>query len=162
MNEFVQDTFYDTRFGATREEVVQNFTAHGFSYDKAVSNEGILLFYPTDKLYFTFGNRNWQIINVQFYNNKFSAILFYDPQKEKFSAETKYKNILSEVKSKYKMTESAISDTTTYARNVGLGKNKCNITVEYKMYETVGHEKMYSAYLIYTNDSISSEPSNEL
>lgn len=38
-NEKVQNEFFDTPFGASKQEVIKNFAKHGFTYNKVLSTE---------------------------------------------------------------------------------------------------------------------------
>lgn len=42
MNESIQSTFFDTSFGATREEVISNFQKHGLTLVDGISDDNIL------------------------------------------------------------------------------------------------------------------------
>lgn len=163
MNESIQNTFFDTPFGASKEEVIKNFGNHGLHFSQEISNENPLFFCSANSEFFSFGNMSWSCINVFLNNNKFYQIDFYNPKKEKQSAISDYNGILSAISEKYKLTKEEPEDTTTYARSVGYGNNNSRVKVSCYKYETlVSHELWYTASLSYINDSIAEEPSDEL
>ena len=43
LNAKIQDTFFDTKFGASREEVIKNFAKHGFILNGVLTNITIAL-----------------------------------------------------------------------------------------------------------------------
>lgn len=48
MNEKIQNVFFDTPFGANREELIKNFEKHGFDVYKDLSTATDVSFFPVD------------------------------------------------------------------------------------------------------------------
>ena len=162
MNESIQTTFFDTSFGATKEEVVSYFKKHGLTIHKSFSDDNILRFTSTLGESFSFGNMSWSHINVYLKNNKFYGIEFCNFYKEKFSAESDYNSILSALKAKYKMAEEVPSDTLTYKIQKGVDEKGHVVQVDFLKGESVDHKTWYYSYLRYGDLNILNEPSDEL
>ena len=162
MNESIQTIFFDTSFGATKEEVISNFKKHGFALVSFVSNDNILRFSPINGMYFSFGNMSWEDMRVSLNNNKFCAIEFYNAYKEKFSAESDYNSILSALKAKYKMAEEELSDTLTYKIQRGIDGKGHVVIVYYQKAESFNNEIWFYSCLLYSDTNIEDEPSDEL
>lgn len=162
MNDSIQNTFFDTSFGATKEEVIANFKRHGLILHQNISDDNSLFFHSTKGKYYSFGNLSWEHLNVYLNNNKFYTIRFCNHYQNKFSAEEKYNSVLSAVKSKYKMAEVQPSDTITYKIQRGFDKKGHGILVWCEKGEDVNNNIFYYSNLLYTDTIIAKEPSAEL
>lgn len=153
-NAQVQNEFFDTQFGASKEEVINNFKKHGFTLEKRYSTDDGLVFNYTKSKYYTFGGMNWELLNVSISNGKFSGIDFYTPNKDKAAAMTSYKGLEEALSKKYKLTDVLPQDTTVYAKKRAYGKNGCISTVCCFRYEAVNKEIFYSAGLSYADTTL--------
>lgn len=163
-NETVQNVFFDTPFGASRDEVIKNFAKHGFTLNRSVSNDTWLAFDYNKSDYYSFGGMTWENLNVFLTNGKFSSIEFYNPKKDKAEALDAYNGIVKELSGKYKLTtiEPEPGDTTVYGKKNAYSKSGCRAWVKCYRYESIGNEIFYTATLGYINDSIANEVSDEL
>ncbi len=162
MNESIQTTFFDTSFGATKEEVISNFKKHGFELVDFLSNDNTLRFSPIRGIYFPFGNMSWEGMRVLLSNNKFYAIVFSNAHKELSTAEKDYNSILSALKAKYKMAEGESADTLTYKVQRGIDGKGHEVSVCYEKSESLTKEMFYYSGLQYRDTNIKEEPSDEL
>lgn len=161
-NDSVQGVFFKTPFGASKEEVIANFKAHGYIVNKVVSTDQQLHFYPEKGTRFTFGNMSWDMLTVYFNNNKFCTIKFMNAGNDKASAIKDYENILSTVSAKYNMMEEEPEDTTYYRQAVGYSKQNRYIIVSCYRYETIGREIKQGVSLVYEDQDFDNEVSGEL
>ena len=153
-NAQVQNEFFDTQFGASKEEVINNFKKHGFTLEKRYSTDDVLLFNYTKSKYFTFGGMNWERLNLYLSNGKFFSIYFYSPQKDKAAAMGVYNGLEDAMSKKYKLTNKDLKDTTFYANKVAYGRNGCRALIVCQRYESVEREIFYSAGLQYSDTTL--------
>ncbi|MBQ9585418.1 MAG: hypothetical protein IJR20_05395 [Muribaculaceae bacterium] len=161
-NAKVQDTFFDTKFGASKEEVIKNFAKHGFRLDKEYSEKDFLVFYHTPKNRFEFGGMTWENLNVHLANDKFYCIRFYTPTKDKATAISYFKDIAEEVSQKYKLTVIEPEDTTIYGKKRAYCKSGLRAVVSCFRYESVDKEIFYAATLGYMDENLVENVSDEL
>ena len=161
-NAKVQDTFFDTKFGASREEVIKNFAKHGFTLNKSLSSDNRLVFDYNKSKYYTFGGMGWELLNVYLTDRKFSSITFYSPMKDKAEAISSYEGIVDELSKKYKLTSIEPEDTITFGIKGVFGKVGIYSWICCYRYESVSKEIFYAAELGYTDTNISEEVSDEL
>lgn len=161
-NAKVQDTFFDTKFGASREEVINNFAKHGFTLNKSISNDTWLVFDYNKSKYYTFGGIQWEILDVWLTDGKFSEIRFYAPQKDKAAVISRYEKIADELSKKYKLTNIEPEDTITYGIKKVFCKSGINSQIRCYRYESVGKEILYTAELRYGDTNIENKVSDEL
>ena len=161
-NEKVQNVFFDTPFGASREGVIKNFAEHGFTLDKSISTDTRLAFNYNKSKYYSFGGMGWEQLNVYLTNGKFSSIEFYTPSKDKAEAIDTYNSIVNELSGKYKLTTIESKDTTIYGKKAAFSKSNYSAWVVCYRYESVGKEIFYTASLIYQHDRLINEVSDEL
>ena len=170
MNEKSQDMFFGTKFGASREEVIRNFAKHGFDVNKSLSTENWVYFFPVDtttiyrkrKDYYSFGGHNWKLLSVSLNNDKFYLIRFANSFNDKASALNEYQGLLSTISKKYHVSEAEPIDTTVYKVHVGYDKQNRYVGVSCYRDESIGGELYYYVELLYRDDSIAYEPSDEL
>lgn len=161
-NEKVQNEFFDTPFGASKQEVVKNFAKHGFTYNKVLSTEQRLVFDHQGSRYYNFGGMSWQLLNVFITDGKFSAISFYTPIKDKATAISNYESIADVLSKKYYLTSIEPDDSTVYGVQCALSKSNIIAQVSCYRYESVGKEIFYTAELSYADTNIEDEVSDEL
>ena len=162
MNESIQTIFFDTSFGATKEEVISNFKKHGFELVDFLSNDNRLHFSPIKGIYFPFGNMSWESMTVFLSNNKFYAIVFSNAHKELSTAESDYNKILSALKAKYKMAEEELPDTLMCKKQKGVDSMGHEVSVCYEKSESLIKIIFYYSELQYRDTNIKEEPSDEL
>lgn len=160
-NAKVQDTFFDTKFGASREEVIKNFAKHGFTLDKEVSREDFLAFDYSKNVY-NFGGMIWESLSVGIVNGKFQCIEFYTPTKDKATAFSNYNSIVDAISEKYQLTSVEPKDSTVYAKKCAFSKSPYEAGVGIYRYESISKEIYYAAILGYKDNSITEEVSDEL
>lgn len=161
-NDNIQGVFFDAPFGASKQEVINKFKAHGFIVDQYTSSDAIVHFRPTNGNYFTFGNMPWEMLDVSFVNDKFYFIRFMNASDDKATAIQSYKEILSKLSAKYNMMEKEPSDTTTYKVSVGYSKQNRIVIVGCYRYETISRTIMQGVSLEYHDSNLSEEISDEL
>ena len=161
-NAKVQDTFFDTKFGASKEEVIKNFAKHGFRLDKEYSEKDFLVFYHTPKNRFEFGGLIWEGVQVFFTNKKFSAIRFFTPTKDKPTAISDFNSISEVISQKYRLTKIEPKDTLTYAVKRAYCKSGIIAWVTCYRYESFGKEIYFTAELGYHDTNITEKVSDEL
>lgn len=121
-NENIQTTFFGASFGDTKEEVVNAFAAHGLVEDKYSSSESLAHFFPKKGKYLSFGNLNWEMVDVGFSNDTFYYIRFMSPCENKVTAIQNYETVLTAVSAKYSMMEEEPEDTTVYKISAAYSK----------------------------------------
>ena len=149
-NESIQDEFFGVHFGATKKELLNNFAQHGIICDYNLSTITSLSMVSNQGKYFSFGDINWNGLNVYFNKNKFYSIQFYCSFKDKQTAMHMYENLKSMLSQKYKFTEMPPSqDSTLYERAIALGKNQDRMGLACTHRESVGNEMWYYVFLEY-------------
>ena len=149
-NEHIQDEFFGVHFGATKKELLNNFAQHGIICDYNLSTITSLSMVSNQGKYFSFGDINWNGLNVYFNKNKFYSIQFYCSFKDKQTAMHMYENLKSMLSQKYKFTEMPPSqDSTLYERAIALGKNQDRMGLACTHRESVGNEMWYYVFLEY-------------
>ena len=149
-NESIQDEFFGVHFGATKKELLNKFAKHGIICNYNVSTNTSLSMLSNQGKYISFGDINWNGLNVYFNKNKFNSIQFYCSFKDKQTAMQMYENLKSMLSQKYKFTEMPPSqDSTLYERAVALGKNQNRMGLACTHRESVGNEMWYYVFLEY-------------
>ncbi len=149
-NESIQDEFFGVHFGATKKELLNNFAQHGIICNDNLSTNTSLSMVSNQGEYISFGDINWNGLNVYFNKNKFNSIQFYCSFKDKQEALHLYENLKSMLSQKYKFTEMPPSqDSTLYERTIALGKNQNRMGINCAHCESVGHEMWYYVFLDY-------------
>lgn len=149
-NESIQDEFFGVHFGATKNELLNKFAKHGIICNDNLSTNTSLCMASNQGEYFSFGDINWNGLNVYFNKNKFNSIQFYCSFKDKQEALHSYENLKSMLSQKYKFTEMPPSkDSTVYERAIALGKNQNRMGIACTHYESVNHEMWYGVFLDY-------------
>lgn len=164
-NEKIQGVFFDTPFGASKEDVIKNFEAHGLNYIKYTSTETLLHFGPRRGKYFSFGNMSWELLDVMMSNDKFFHIRFMSPSEDKATTINAYDNVLSIVSSKYEMMEEVPEDTMVYKIAAGYTKNHPRrvVVVSCFKYESVSRRMLQGFSLEYADERFyNNEVSDEL
>lgn len=154
-NDQVQDIFFDTPFGASREEVISNFRMHGFTLSD-ISTENRLSFDYKSK-YYSFGGMSWEQLDVNLINGRFYSICFYNPRKDKTAALSDYEGIANILSKKYKLTDYDSGDTTVFFNKRAYGKNSCRASASCFRYEAINNEVFYASQLSYTDEDIEKE-----
>lgn len=149
-NESIQDEFFGVHFGATKSELLNKFAKHGIICNDNLSTNTTLSMASNQGEYFSFGDINWNYMNVNFNKNKFNNIQFYCYFKDKQEALHLYENLKSMLSQKYKFTEMPPSqDSTLYERAIALGKNQNRMGLFCRHCESVGHKMWYYVFLEY-------------
>ena len=161
-NAKVQDTFFDTKFGASKEEIIRNFAKHGFRLDKQYSEKDFLIFYHIPKNRFDFGGMIWEKLDVFLTNGKFQSIRFYTPTKDKATAISVFNEIVDVVSEKYKLTTIEPEDTIIYGKKRAYCKSGVIAWIDCYRYESLGKSIYYTTELGYGDTNITEEVSDEL
>lgn len=159
-NDNIQDTFFGTTFGASKDTLIKNFNKHKLVIDETVSTNDLLSFDKYNSN-ISFGGMKWDHLYVWFSNDKFYSIQFHHAHKDKASALENYSNLLYTISSKYNMTETTPSDTTIYKESIGYSKSNKRVIISCERYESIGHQIWQGVYLTYS-DFTYYEVSNEL
>ncbi len=161
-NENIQSVFFDTPFGANKEEVIKKFKIHDFIPHTQTSSDAFIHFLPRSSQKYSFGNMTWDMLDVGFVNGKFTYIRFMNASKDKVSAIHNYENVLSSVSAKYEMMEQIPEDTTIYKMSIGYSKVNRLISVYCFRYETISKEIRIGTVLQYYDKNFDNEVSDEL
>ena len=161
-NENIQSVFFDTPFGASKEDVIKNFKTHNFIPYTQTSSDALIHFHPIQSQKYSFGNMTWDMLDVGFVNGKFNYIRFMNASKDKVSAIQNYENVLSAVSAKYEMMEQAPNDTTFYKLSIAYSKVNRFVFVYCFRYETVTNEIRIGTVLEYLDKNFNNEVSEEL
>lgn len=156
INDNIQGVFFDTPFGASKEDVIKNISNHGFVLNLRNSTDVLLHFLPAKGTLFSFGNMNWEMLDIGFTNEKFSYIRFMNARYDKGTAIHDYNSILSTVSTKYHMTEENPRDSTEFKLSVGYSNSNKIVWVTCFKYES-----NYFVSLDYDDDEFN-KVSNEL
>ncbi len=113
-NDSVQSVFFDTPFGASAQEVVDNFAKYGFIVLDEFSDSDEIVFGHKGDEYYNFEDMKWVNLTVDLTSGKFSGISFYTPRSTKDSAEVDFKNIVATLSKKYKLTNVEPEDSSMY------------------------------------------------
>ena len=161
-NDSVQHVFFDTPFGASRDEVIRNFAKHGFTLKRDISTDTRLSFDYDKSKYYTFGGMSWELLNVYLTNGKFSSIQFYTPKTDKADAISDYNSIVNTVSQKYNLTDIEPKDTIVYGNKVAFSKSDCEAWITCYRYESIGNEIFYTVELVYVDTELDNAVSDEL
>lgn len=163
-NEKIQGVFFDTPFGARKDEVIKNFKAHNLFLNKQTSSDAVLHFFPIGSKFYTFGNMTWEMLDVYLSNGKFYAINFMNYSEDKASAIEEYDDILDAVSAKYDMMEREAEDTTIYRLSTGYTKPhpRRTVTVACYRYESISKTILQGVSLAYFDEQYNNEVSDEL
>ncbi len=163
-NDKIQGVFFDTPFGASKEEVIKNFKAHDLVFNDVTSSNALLHFYNRHGRFYTFGNMQWEMLDVYMSNGKFYGINFMNYSEDKAAAIENYDNILKAVSAKYNMMEREPQDTTTYKLSSGYTKSfpRRVVTVACYRYESISKKILQGISLTYDDEESESEVSDEL
>ena len=111
INEDVQCTFFNTSFGASKDELVKNFNDVGFILDDEISTDEQLHF---DRLEgngkYGFAGIEWEMLRVFLRNNQFESILFYKSLDGKDEAIKEYKRVVKKISKQYIMMQEKPDD----------------------------------------------------
>lgn len=163
LNDSIQGRFFDTEFGASKEEVIRNFEAHELRYRKNDSTDDALLFMPKAfRTNFTFGGFSWDYVRVYINNGVFYAIEFNNAHKDKASAIQDYDALYERLTAKYVLNNESPSDTTVYKRAVGRSKTERSIAISCHRYESVSRDIYIGVSLAYADLKYYSEVNDEL
>ena len=161
-NKKVQDTFYGATFGDSIPKVIEQLSAKGFYLQKDISSESLLHFRARQGRYFTFGNMNWEMLDIGAKNGIFNYIRFLNASTDKASALSGYRNLENAIAAKYELTKPTIQDTTVYAAALIFGKNQANAFVSCYRYETISNTIMIGVELEYGSDKEFTPVSDDL
>lgn len=161
-NDNIQGVFFDTPFGASKEELVKNFKKHGFYLNTYISTDALLHFSPSQGSRFTFGNMGWDILDAGMYNGKFAYIRFMAASKDKATVVNEYDKILSKVSQKYHMMEEVPSDSTIYKISTGYSRSNRIVSVSCFRYESLSRQIFQGLQLIYRDENLENAVSDEL
>ena len=162
MNDHIQDTFFDTKFGASKEELIANFKKHDLEELSFVNSDDLLHFISIQSKKFSFGGFSWENLTVAFTNGKFSAIQFYNAHKDKAQSISECNQIYDKINQKYNFLEDNLNDSTIFKQYVAIDHNQNSIVLTGCRYESMGNEIYYTAILSYRNDSLFNAVSDEL
>lgn len=161
-NDKVQETFFDVTFGDSINDVIAKLENHGFYYNKSISTDVLLHFSSREGQYFSFGNMNWQMLDIFASNGRFNGIMFMNASDDKASALQNYNNIKKAIENKYSITEKPLNDTTLYAASLVFGKNQTAACVSCYRYETIGGNIKIGTDLTYKSMKKFAGPNDEL
>ena len=148
-NESIQNVFFGVPFGATCEEACE-ILSQNFWFDKTSTKDRLSLSSKYgDRI--SFGGKTWDHSDLNFSNNKFYEIRFYQTFKTKESAMSEYNSLYSVISQKYNMKTVQESDTTKYGAAYGITKTNQQVKVQCYSYESVGHERWIGVFLRYTD-----------
>lgn len=162
VNDKVQDTFFDATFGDSISDVINKFQINGFTIDQENSTEVMIRFSSAKSNKFAFGGLEWEMVDLNFTNGKFSGIDFYNAYHDKEDALKSYDFIKSTVEKKYNLSEIAPANEDSYKELFGNGKNGVYVDVLCDKYTSISNRILYGAHLYYGSDKVEGEEDNEL
>lgn len=160
-NDQVQNKFFDTEFGATRDEVIKNFANYGFIVFDDLSDDETLVFGHKSDTY-TFGGMQWVNLNASIKDGKFYSISFYTPRRDKDQAMNDFNDIVANLSKKYQLTNVVSEDTTMYALKRAYSKTPYIAGVGCYSYFDSDSVKFYTTSLDYTDLDIANEANPDL
>ena len=160
-NDSVQTVFFDTHFGATAQEVVENFSQHGLLLLEDLSDDDALVFGHKSE-YYAFGGMQWANLTVNLNNGKFYNISFYTPRDTKEEALADFNNVVANVGKKYRLTDFDPQDSTIYAFKRAYTKSQYIASVICYSYSDDDNKTCYTTSLDYTDTLLRSQPPAEL
>jgi hypothetical protein len=135
-NDSIQGMFFGIPFGANHEVVVKKLREQGFAFNQYNSTETFLRFKPLNHSTFSFGNMEWEFLDIGLANNRFNYIRFMSKNDDKASAIHNFNNVLTSVSEKYQMTEGTPRDSTEYKLYVGYSKTSKMLWISCFRYES--------------------------
>lgn len=160
-NDSVQTVFFDTHFGATAQEVVDNFSQHGLMLLENLSDDDALVFGHNSE-YYTFGGMQWVNLTVNLNNGKFYNISFYNPRDTKEEAIADFKNVVANVEKKYKLMDFDPQDSTIYLFKRAYTKSHYIAGVVCYSYSDESNKTCYTTSLDYTDTDLQNQPPADL
>ena len=152
-NDEVQSVFFDTKFGAKGEEVVENFSNYGFILLEDLSDENTLVFGHKSK-YYSFADMHWVNLSVTLTDGLFSSISFYTPRDSKADAMKDFKDIVANLSKKYQLTDVVPDDTTVYVIKRAYSKSPYVAGVGCYSYSDQDSVTCYTTSLDFTDTKI--------
>lgn len=160
-NESVQTVFFDTHFGATAQEVVDNFSQYGLILLENLSDDDALVFgHKSD--YYNFGGMQWVNLTVNMNNGKFYNISFYNPRDTKEEAIADFNNVVANVEKKYKLMDFDPKDSTIYLFKRAYTKSHYIAGVVCYSYKDDENNTCYTTSLDYTDTDLQNQPPADL
>ena len=153
--------FFDTHFGATAQEVVDNFSQHGLILLENLSDDDALVFGHNSE-YYTFGGMQWVNLTVNLNNGKFYNISFYNPRDTKEEAIADFKNVVANVEKKYKLMDFDSQDSTIYLFKRAYTKSHYIAGVVCYSYSDESNKTCYTTSLDYTDTDLQNQPPADL
>ena len=148
MNDEIQTNFFGVEFGASREEVVKAVQENGFKMN--YSDDSYSSFVKENGSKISFGDMEWSFMSIDFYNDRFNKITFFsDDMKSKKDAEDEYNHRKWLIEKKY-----SLEDYSDGTGAIGKTKEGQYVRIYYSDRENYNHEKVFSVYLIYGDESI--------
>ena len=152
-NDEVQSEFFDTKFGASGDEVVDNFSNYGFILLEDLSDENSLVFGHKSK-YYSFSDMHWVNMTVTHTDGLFSSISLFTPRDTKADAMKDFDNIVSNISKKYQLTNVVLDDTTVYALKRAYSKSPYVAGVGCYSYIDDDSVKCYTTSLDFTDTDL--------
>ena len=157
-NDSVQTVFFDTHFGATAQEVVDNFSQYGLILLENLSDDDALVFgHKSD--YYNFGGMQWVNLTVNMNNGKFYNISFYNPRDTKEEAMADFNNVVANVE---KLMDFDPKDSTIYLFKRAYTKSHYIAGVVCYSYKDDENNTCYTTSLDYTDTDLQNQPPADL
>lgn len=158
----IQSNFFGVPFGTPIDTLETKLSKYDLVKDYKTSTDSYVNFYPFFSEYVTYGNIDWNLVQVKLFDRKFCAIKFLRAFEEKEDAYRFHEMVLSKVSAKYDMQKITPDDPTIYEMHIGYGKNKRSVKVRCFEYKTMNEEIMQGVSLVYCDDSFLDKVSEEL
>lgn len=151
-NDSTQRVFFNTPYGASKEELISNFDFAGFSVDTQKSTDDLLYFKYRDDKHFGFEGKGWENLEVYFVNDKFCEIIFFNIFDDEDKAMKDYDDLLKKISKTYKMTEMEPWNNETCRSHVAISHMDGGMSIHCDSCTTSDKKKQFSVNLHYADN----------
>ena len=149
LNDRVQDTFFGATLGDDILVVYEKFVQHGFELLDYYSTDVVLHFKPKYSRFFSFGNMNWELVDVYAQNRRFKAISVQRTSNDKESILRAFEDLKNNISNKYSIVNVENQDTMIYAKFMVFGRNNTDAMIKCEKYETISGDNRFRVSLTY-------------
>lgn len=153
-NDQIQSVFYDVPFGTSKDSLLAAFKRHHFTPVPELDSDMNMHFMYKGGEFYSFGGMEWELLTVEFLNDKFNLIEFMNCEDDKDAALKQYDIIKKAVSKEYQLEDFDNGDPTVYASCLGYGRDNRKVGVSCFAYEDVDKEMKVGVDLVFMDENL--------